>query len=544
MKSIIVLLMVVLVHARCDWPVDVGIWHPKPGQNFGIVMADLEITEQDIQFLNPATNLDRIYPEVPYNVTFKASLSGKWTKGCPSSLVIPNKSGPLVPDTSSGEQETSIDTDSDDGRGDRSSPTTHTIQETVEAPVRTTTPHASDPSSPSMTISSGYTHTPYRIPAESKESGQESEGYPTTTMISDDASSAASRPATSSAKDKGSKPTHSEEHGQVDTSKTSDVNQSTDKVENASTTGQDKEDKELTTSENAVPSYGTVVEETTGESKLPDAISTDTAIATTDTPKENDQASGPVTDTSSLPLSITTAIESNSVSTSTPSQTGASDDGISEGRSATSSGGESAASSVGESNQIPPTGTETGLSSTVAETTDTTTVDDIVSSVTTTSAKTTSDSTKEASTTATNPSTKPTSTLVTSTTKANAKGTTTRTSVDWKPTEVPKASCLWGENIGPVELNEDMVLSKVEEFCNRSQVDNRLKFDDDDVKYSFVDESDVKYDFKICPENRCPDYGQNMKDPLGDGSFTCSIIFFDLIWRSCKFCILSKRSSS
>ena len=532
MKSIIVLSIVALVHARCDWPVDVGVWHPRPGQNFGIVMADLEITEQDIQLLNPAINIDKIYPEVTYNVTFKSSLSGKWTKGCPSSLVIPNTSGLLTPDAPSDEQETPVYADSDDGGGDGSSHVTHTVQETIETTARTSTAHASGPSSPSIPSSSGYTDTPYKVPAEGKESGQESEEYPTTTTISDDSSSA----AYSSAKDKGSKPTHSEEHGQVDTSKTSDVNQSTDKVENASTTGQGKEDKELTTSENAVPSYSTVVEETTGESKLPDAISTGAAIATTDTPKENEQASGSLTDTSSLPPSITTAIESNSVSTSTPSQTGASDDDISEGRSA--------ASSVGESNQIPPTGTETGLSSTVAETTDTATVDDIVSSVTTTSAKTTSDSTKEASTTATNRSTKPTSTLVTSTTKANTKGTTTRTSVDWKPTEVPKASCLWGKDIGPVQLNEDKVLAKVEEFCNRSQVDNRLKFDDDDVKYSFVDESDVKYDFKICHENRCPDYGQNMKDPMGDGSFTCSIIFFDLIWRSCKSCILSKRSSS
>ena len=197
---------------------------------------------------------------------------------------------------------------------------------------------------------------------------------------------------------------------------------------------------------------------------------------------------------------------------------------------------------MGQSTQDPPAGTETRLSSTVAATTDTTTVDETVLSTTTTSAKATGDSTKQASTTATNSLTKPTNTFVTLTTKVDAKGTTRKVLVDW--TEAPKATCLWEKNIGHGQLDEDKMLAKVEEFCNRSQVDNRMKFDDGSVTYSVVDESDVRYDFEICPANRCPDYGQNMKDPLGDGTLTCSIIFLDLIWRPCKFCMLSKSPSS
>jgi hypothetical protein len=87
-----------------------GVWYPKPGQIFGTVIMDLGITEQEIQLLNPTISIDRIYPEAPYNVTFRPSRSGKWTEGCPSSLRIPDTSDTSILDPSNAGQETLVST--------------------------------------------------------------------------------------------------------------------------------------------------------------------------------------------------------------------------------------------------------------------------------------------------------------------------------------------------------------------------------------------------------------------------------------------------
>ncbi|KAK2667019.1 hypothetical protein RAB80_017440 [Fusarium oxysporum f. sp. vasinfectum] len=106
MKSIIVLPLVALAHARCDYPSGIGLWHPERGQNFAVVMWDLGITEPEFEALNPTTNINLIYPELSYNVTIRPSRSGKWTDGCPPSLRIKDMSDTSIVDPTTETQET------------------------------------------------------------------------------------------------------------------------------------------------------------------------------------------------------------------------------------------------------------------------------------------------------------------------------------------------------------------------------------------------------------------------------------------------------
>ncbi|KAL3584786.1 hypothetical protein FPOAC2_14567 [Fusarium poae] len=342
---------------------------------------DLGTTEQEIQLLNPTISIDRIYPEVPYNVTYRPSRSGKWTEGCPPSLRIPETSDPLILDPSNAGQEaplsTSIagatdivgvdndDENDDDNGGDGGGAAdehrlqnTHTIRKTVAARTSTTTTYGSDLSSTSMVSDSQSADESYPSFAKSSDIGNESEGYPTTGSVSDTSASAALNPTAPSSEDEETSLSHTERPGQVDASNTSGATQSTGAPEKTPTASQDTEAKPPTASEDAVSSYASVFEELAGASSLPDVSSTGAGSATTGPVTENERSLESTLAASSVPSSITGTTELETAPSSTLPQTGASHDNETEEPSGASSNEERTTLPEDHSTQVHSAGTE------------------------------------------------------------------------------------------------------------------------------------------------------------------------------------------
>ncbi|KAG8664339.1 hypothetical protein FPOAC2_13874 [Fusarium poae] len=599
MKSIIVVSLVALAHAKCDWPSDIGVWYPKPGQIFGTVIMDLGITEQEIQLLNPKISIDRIYPEEPYNVTFRPSRSGTWTEGCPSSLRIPDTS---ILDPSNAGQETLVSTstaaatdsvgsdddnhdddnhDDDNGRGggsggdEHSLQITHTIRKTVATGTSTTATYGSDLSSISTGIDSQSADVSYPSSTKNRDSGNESEGYPTPESISDMPTSAASKPSGTLSEDGEISASDTKWPGKADGSKTSGTAQSAGTSEKTPTISQDPEAKLPTASEDAVSSYATVDEELTGTPSLPDVSSTGVGSATTGAATENEQSLESTLATSSVLSSITGTTKPETAPSSTLSQTDASNDNETEKPSGASSNEERTTLPEDHSTQIHSAGSEKVESSTLTEASATTTTvsqaqeltgsstdpsstvptEDIsretkftnsnaASDQTVTSVHTTptaasfatpfgDGSTKQTATGATGSSAETQTTLVTSPSKGTPKTTTTASPFSWN--ELRLATCLYDQDlIGHGQLNGDMVLGMIADFCDRPDIDSSMKYGDKCIEDSGKDKSRVDYKFKICPKNHCPNYGQNMKDPQGQGGYSCTYIFFERIWRFCN----------
>ncbi|KAL3588140.1 hypothetical protein FPOAC2_14039 [Fusarium poae] len=534
---------------------------------------DLGTTEQEIQLLNPTISIDRIYPEVPYNVTYRPSRSGKWTEGCPPSLRIPETSDPLILDPSNAGQEvplsTSIagatdivgvdndDENDDDNGGDGGGAAdehrlrnTHTIRKTVAARTSTTTTYGSDLSSTSM-------------------------GYPTTGSVSDTSASAALNPTAPSSEDEETSLSHTERPGQVDASNTSGATQSTGAPEKTPTASQDTEAKPPTASEDAVSSYASVFEELAGASSLPDVSSTGAGSATTGPVTENERSLESTLAASSVPSSITGTTELETATSPTLPQEGASHDNETEEPSGASSNEERTTLPEDHSTQVHSAGTEevptTSLTAIAATTTtasqaqkptgsttdsrstdtskdtsaetqfaNTDTASDRAVSYTHTISTTTSavapssdDSTKQVSTGAKSSREEIKTTFTTSTSTVDEEATSTVSpSVGdsmlstecfdgGKPFGLGYLfgfgrSIAFGNLFPPDPRYDDMIQDMTKHFCGKSSIDNRMKAGDECIQDFWQDRtSQVGYLFEICPRNNCPYYGQHMGHPLG-----------------------------
>ncbi|CAG2003942.1 unnamed protein product [Fusarium graminearum] len=297
MKSIIVVSLVALAHAKCDWSSEVGQWYPEAGQTFGVVIMDLGMTEQEIQALNPMINIDRIYRGNPYNVTYKPSRSGKWTEGCPFSLRIPDTSDPLRVDSSrAGHEEpatTSIsggaysvgignDDDDDVGGGDEHYPqTTLTVRSTVTTRAITATVYGSDLPSASIEGGSQSADMSYTTSTKTGDSGNKPEGYPTLVPTSDMSTSASSNPSDLLSDEEAASCSDPKRHGQVDASNMSGTTHSTGAPKKTPTTSQDTETRSPISLGETAPSCTTASNAVT--SNLQDASATATATTATGT---------------------------------------------------------------------------------------------------------------------------------------------------------------------------------------------------------------------------------------------------------------------
>jgi hypothetical protein len=615
MKSIIVVSLVALAHAKCDWPSDIGVWYPKQGQIFGTVIMDLGITEQEIQLLNPRISIDRIYPEEPYNVTFRPSRSGTWTEGCPSSLRIPDTS---ILDPSNAGQETLVSTstaaatdsvgsddgnhdddihDDDNGRGGGSSgdehslQITHTIRKTVATRTSTTTTYGSDLSSISTGIDSQSADVSY---TKNRDSGNESEGYPTPESTSDMPTSAASKPSRTLSEDEEISASDTKWPGKADASKTSGTAQSAGTSEKTPTISQDPEAKLPAASEDAVSSYATVDEERTGTPSLPDVSSTGVGSATTGAATENEQSLESTLATSSVLSSITGTTKPETAPSSTLSQTDASHDNETEEPSGASSNEERTTLPEDHSTQIHSAGSEKVESSTLTEASATTTTvsqaqeltgsttdsrstdtskdtsaetqfantdtasDQAVSSAHTTSTTTSvvalsgDDSTKQVGTGAKSSGEEIKTTFTTSTSTVDEEATSTVSpSVgdsmlstecfdDGKPFGLGYLfglgrSIAFGNLFPPDPRYDDRIQGMIKHFCGKSSIDNRMKAGDECIQGAWRDTtSEVDYLLEICPRNNCPYYGQHTGHPLGQEGLSCTGIFLERIWRFCS----------
>ncbi|EXM13837.1 hypothetical protein FOTG_17726 [Fusarium oxysporum f. sp. vasinfectum 25433] len=343
MKSVIVLCLVALAHARCDHPSGIGLWHPEKGQNFAVVMWDLGITEQEFESLNPTTNINLIYPEISYNVTIRPSRYGKWTDGCPPSLRIKDMSDTSMVDPTAETQKTPESTSVADADGYRHR-STGTMYETVETSTRFSTVFAdgSHPSSPSVAGETQSAGTPYPPFTEGKETGTRPKAHTPTESISDVTSSATSKPTAPSSIDEEASLAHTSEPDHSDVSATSEAIQSADVPETPPTISGDPAVKASTARQDMASSYTTVNDEVTGTSTLSDVSSTAVASEITDTVSKNEQTPESATEASSARSSITdmtkleTAPSSPSSTTSTLPRTDDSHDSKTEKPSGTS----------------------------------------------------------------------------------------------------------------------------------------------------------------------------------------------------------------
>ncbi|KAF5974097.1 hypothetical protein FBULB1_7929 [Fusarium bulbicola] len=135
MKSLIILTWAAIAHATCGY--QHGIWKPRDGQDFSLVMKELTVNRKDIEKLNPDVDIDDIYPRIPYNVPFKVpQYSGQWTNGCPPLLIIRDTTDGLM--TYSG-------LPSIWNAGNPHQTLTRTIQVAVDTKTRTITVCATNP---------------------------------------------------------------------------------------------------------------------------------------------------------------------------------------------------------------------------------------------------------------------------------------------------------------------------------------------------------------------------------------------------------------
>ncbi|RYC81884.1 hypothetical protein BFJ63_vAg15231 [Fusarium oxysporum f. sp. narcissi] len=136
MKPLIILTWVAIAHATCGYKH--GIWKPRDGQDFSLVMKELAVNREDIEKLNPDWDIDDIYPPITYNVPFKVpQYSGQWTNGCPPLLIIRDTTDGLM--TYSG-------LPSLWNAGNPHQTSTRTIQVAVDTKTRTITVYATKPS--------------------------------------------------------------------------------------------------------------------------------------------------------------------------------------------------------------------------------------------------------------------------------------------------------------------------------------------------------------------------------------------------------------
>ncbi|KAK2685184.1 hypothetical protein QWA68_015873 [Fusarium oxysporum] len=374
MKSVIVLPLVALAHARCDYPSGIGLWHPEKGQNFAVVMWDLGITEQEFESLNPTTNINLIYPEISYNVTIRPSRSGKWTDGCPPSLRIKDTSDTSMVDPTAETQETPESTSVADADGYRHR-STGAMYETAEASTRFSTVFAdgSHPSSPSVAGETQSADTPHSPFTEGKGTGTRSKAHTPTESMSDVTSSAVSKPTATTSKGQEDNLTNTGKTWHSDASTTSAAGQSEDVHEMPSTISDDAQQE-------TVPSYATMDDEVTRTSTLSDVSSTAVASEITDTVSKNEQTPESATEASSAPSSITdttkleTAPSSPSSTTSTLPRTDDSHDSKTEKPSGSSFKEERTVSSEDLSTQKPSGGANTGPPSILTTDTATTSI--------------------------------------------------------------------------------------------------------------------------------------------------------------------------
>ncbi|TVY62630.1 hypothetical protein Focb16_v004208 [Fusarium oxysporum f. sp. cubense] len=374
MKSIIVLPLVALAHARCDYPSGIGLWHPEKGQNFAVVMWDLGITEQEFGSLNPTTNINLIYPEISYNVTIRPSRSGKWTDGCPPSLRIKDMSDTSMVDPTAETQETPESTSVADADGYRHR-STGTMYETVETSTRFSTVFAdgSHPSSPSVAGETQAAGMPYPPFTEGKGTGTRPKAYTPTESMSDVTSSAVSKPTATASKDEEDNLTNTGKTWHSDVSTTSAAGQSEDVHEMPSTISDDAQQE-------TVPSYATMDDEVTRTTTQSHIQSTSVAAEATNTVNEKEQKPESATKAPSVPSSISGATKSEAAPSSTLSttttltQTDGSHDSKTEKPSGSSFKEERTVSSEDLSTQKPSGGANTGPPSILTTDTATTSI--------------------------------------------------------------------------------------------------------------------------------------------------------------------------
>ncbi|KAL7754843.1 hypothetical protein ACKLNR_015183 [Fusarium oxysporum f. sp. zingiberi] len=576
MKPIIVLPLVALAHARCDYPSGIGLWHPEKDQNFAVVMWDLGITEQEFESLNPTTNINLIYPEISYNVTIRPSRSGKWTDGCPPSLRIKDMSDTSIVDPTTETQETPESTSVADADGHRHR-STGTMYETVETSTRFSTVFAdgSHPSSPSVAGETQSSDTPDQPFTEGKGTGTRPKAYTPTESISDVTSSAMSKPTATTSKDEEDNFVNTSKIWHSDVSATDVADQSEDVHEVPSMSSDDAQQE-------TVLSYATMDDEMTTTTTQSHIQSTSVAAEATNTVNEKEQRPESATEATSAPSSISgatkleTAPSSTLSTTTTLTQTDDSHVIKTERSSGTSfkeectdsskdlsaqksSGGahtgpasilttDTATSSISQTKETTGSATISGgttateKTSTQTKSADPDTVSDqSTSTLHTALTKTTAevvtssytDSTEQTGKQTTTLSTETKTTLVTSPSKTTSETTTTANS--YNEEETRRAMCFHDSTLfGPGQTDGDIVFQMVKDFCGRPDIDRSMKHGDECIEFYRRDSSKIDYTFEICPNGNCPIYGQNMRNPFGQNGLSCVDIFFHTIWRWCK----------
>jgi hypothetical protein len=576
MKSVIVLSLVALAHARCDYPSGIGLWHPERGQNFAVVMWDLGITEPQFEALNPTTNINLIYPELSYNVTIRPSRSGKWTDGCPPSLRIKDMSDTSIVDPTTETQETPESTSVADADGHRHR-STGTMYEAVETSTRFSTVFAdgSHPSSPSVAGETQSSDTPDQPFTEGKGTGTRPEAHTPTESISDVPSSAVFKTTATTSKDEEDNFVNTSKIWHSDVSATSVADQSEDVHEVPSMSSDDAQQE-------TVLSYATMDDEMTRTTTQSHIQSTSVAAEATNTVNEKEQKPESATEATSAPSSISgatkleTAPSSTLSTTTTLTQTDDSHVIKTERSSGTSfkeectdsskdlsaqksSGGahtgpasilttDTATSSISQTKETTGSATISG-GTTVTENTSTqtksadpdTVSDQSTSTLHTALTKTTAevvtssytDSTDQTGKQTTTLSTETKTTLVTSPSKTTSETTTTANS--YNEEETRRAMCSHDSTLfGLGQTDGDIVFQMVKDFCGRPDIDRSMKHGDECIEFYRRDSSKIDYTFEICPNGNCPIYGQNMRNPFGQNGLSCVDIFFHTIWRWCK----------
>ncbi|EXA28932.1 hypothetical protein FOVG_19493 [Fusarium oxysporum f. sp. pisi HDV247] len=576
MKSVIVLSLVALAHARCDYPSGIGLWHPERGQNFAVVMWDLGITEPEFEALNPTTNINLIYPELSYNVTIRPSRSGKWTDGCPPSLRIKDMSDTSIVDPTTETQETPESTSVADADGHRHR-STGTMYETVETSTRFSTVFAdgSHPSSPSVAGETQSSDTPDQPFTEGKGTGTRPEAHTPAESISDVPSSAVFKTTATTSKDEEDNFVNTSKIWHSDVSATSVADQSEDVHEVPSMSSDDARQE-------TVLSYATMDDEMTRTTTQSHIQSTSVAAEATNTVNEKEQKPESATEATSAPSSISgatkleTAPSSTLSTTTTLTQTDDSHVIKTERSSGTSFKEECTDSSKDLSAQKSSGGAHTGpasilttdtVTSSISQTKETTgsatisggttatektstqtksadpdTVSDqSTSTLHTALTKTTAevvtssytDSTEQTGKQTTTLSTETKTTLVTSPSKTTSE--TTTTAISYNEEETRRAMCSHDSTLfGLGQTDDDIVFQMVKDFCGRPDIDRSMKHGDECIEFYRRDSSKIDYTFEICPNGNCPIYGQNMRNPFGQNGLSCVDIFFHTIWRWCN----------
>jgi hypothetical protein len=586
MKPIVAFLWTPLAYATCDYPSGIGTWQPKTGQTFGLVMRELGITAQVIEALNPSIDIDDIYPEIPYNVTIKPPLSGEWIDGCPPSLTIEDTKD-TTPIDSTIEQPETPGVDEYDRRS------TRIISTTVDTRTITTTIHGFAPPSPSTSADTRSTDTPYQpyqpYP-DRKESDTRFQALPSTGLRIDGTSSARSKPAAPSLSGNGEHSLGDIKNSDVSTAP--EATPSVDAPESPTTLAENSEVNPSSARRNTFASSAATHDEVTGVSTLTDLTATTILAETAYSHSEDEKDRATATEVStSVPSSITdatkveTVLSSPSSAACTLPQTDYSHDTKTEKLSGNSLEEEQPVSSEDFSARGPSGGASTGPTTTLttdgATTTSTVSQSQFSDSSTrnfkhATSAEDTSTTPKSTNTEAASdqtiastptPSThtattKPTTTqvdipsytvstdqagkeiksaltktettLVTSPSKAASETTSMADSYSREAARL--ATCLYDPNlIGLGQTNGDIVSSIIGSACTYSLFNGLMKAGDKCIKLEIKDGSKIDYLFEICPKEDCPGDGQSMLQPFGKNGPSCKYIFFQKIWRWCKF---------